>query len=256
MGKITQRSRTQQIKHILYDCDNTLVLSEALAFEACADLINDILKKNNVSDRWTASELMKTFVGQNFRGMVVGLQSRYSFTMPEQELNDYVERELGEVINKLNAKAQPCEGVMQSLEKTQKEGKYGMAIVSSSALSRVVASIKATNMDHFFRPDHVFSAATSLPTPTSKPNPAIYLHVCKVIGVEPSQCVAVEDSRSGATAAKNAKIPLIGYVGPYEEEGKEKLEQMVKVLEDECGAIAIMHHWKEFDACLEKVIES
>lgn len=246
----------RQIKHILYDCDNTLVLSESLAFEACADLINDILAKNKIPDRFTASELLKTFVGQNFRGMVVGLMDRYKFTMPEQELQDYVERELGAVINKLNAKAQPCEGVMPVLEKTKKEGKYGMAIVSSSALSRVVASIKATNMEHFFPPDHVFSAATSLNPPTSKPNPAIYLHACKVIGVEPGQCVAIEDSKSGATAAKNAKIPLIGYVGPYEEEGKEKLDQMVKVLKDECSAIAIMYHWKEFEACMQKVLEA
>ena len=242
-----------QVKEILFDCDNTLVLSESLAFEACAELANEILEKYNVDKRFTGPELLQTFVGQNFRGMMVGLQEKYHFTMPEQQLEDFVQRELGAVITKLNEKAQPCEGVIPELEKLKRSGKYGMAVVSSSALSRVVASIKKTEMEHYFPEDHVFSAATSLPTPTSKPNPAIYLHACKVIGVRPSDCVAIEDSRSGATAAKNAKIPLIGYVGPYLDEGKEKQEAIAKMLSEECGAITIMWHWREFEECLKKV---
>lgn len=41
----------KQITTILFDCDNTLVLSEELAFEACADLSNEILAAHNVSER-------------------------------------------------------------------------------------------------------------------------------------------------------------------------------------------------------------
>ena len=48
--------------------------------------------------------------------------------------------------------------------------------------------------------------------------------------MKPEECVAVEDSRSGATAAKRANILLIGYVGPYDEQERKK---MVKVLRDE-----------------------
>lgn len=246
----------KQIKQILFDCDNTLVLSESLAFEACAELANEILQKQNIPDRFTGPQLLKEFVGQNFRGMLTGLQTRYNFTLPPNEMENYVQRELGAVIAKLEAKAQPCEGVIPELEKLKKEGKYGMAVVSSSALSRVVASIKKTDMAKYFPVDHVFSAATSLPKPTSKPDPAIYLHACKVIGVEPGECVAIEDSKSGATAAMRAKIPLIGYVGPYLDEGKEHQEKIAKMLREECGATAIMYHWSEFDACLKKVLDS
>lgn len=184
---------------------------------------------------------------------MLGLCKKFGFSMPDDELEDYVQRELGAVIAKLEAKAQPCEGVMEQLARLQKSGKYGMAVVSSSALSRVQASIKKTEMDHYFPKDHVFSAATSLPKPTSKPDPAIYLHACKVIGVKPGECVAIEDSKSGATAAKNAKIPLIGYVGPYLEEGKEKQEQVAKMLRDECGALYVMYNWSEFPEAMKTV---
>ena len=40
-----------QITTILFDCDNTLVLSEELAFEACAELANEILESKNIPDR-------------------------------------------------------------------------------------------------------------------------------------------------------------------------------------------------------------
>lgn len=237
----------------MFDCDNTLVLSEALAFEACAELANEILEKNGKSDRYTGPELLSDFVGQNFRGMMVSLQKKYNFTIPEKEFNDYVDRELGKVCETLEKKAQPCPGSMEVLAELEKSKKYGLAVVSSSALSRVQASIRKVGQDKYFHPDHVYSAATSLDKPTSKPDPAVYLHACKEIGVKPGECVAVEDSKSGATAAKNAGIPLIGYVGPYLEEGKEKQEQMVKLLKEECGAIAIMYHWDEFFDCLKKV---
>lgn len=96
---------------------------------------------------------------------------------------------------------------------------------------------------------HVFSAATSLPKPTSKPDPAIYIHAMKVLNVKPEECVAVEDSKSGATAAFRANIKTIGYTGSYE---PEKEEQMRKVLTD-AGCVIVMKDWKEFEGCLEKI---
>lgn len=225
-----------------------------MAFEACAELANEILEKNGKSERYTGPELLNDFVGQNFRGMMVSLQKKYDFTIPPKDFDSYVDRELGKVIETLEKKARPCEGSMEVLEELFKSKKYGMAVVSSSALSRVQASIRKVGQDKFFPPQHVYSAATSLDKPTSKPDPAIYLHACKEIGVKPSECVAVEDSKSGATAAKNAKIPLIGYVGSYE--GKEQQQKMAKMLNDECGAIYVMYNWNEFDAALKAVEEA
>ncbi|KAI0752569.1 HAD-like domain-containing protein, partial [Daedaleopsis nitida] len=242
------------IKQLLFDCDNTLVLSEEIAFQACAELANEILEKNGISDRYTGPELLKEFVGQNFRGMMVSLQKKYGFSLPDEEFDTYVDRELGKVVEMLEAQAQPCEGVLEELETLHKAHKYGLAVVSSSALSRVQASIRKVGMDQYFPADHVFSAASSLEKPTSKPDPAIYLHACKVIGVAPEECVAIEDSKSGAMAARNAKIPLIGYVGPYEDDAEK--ERMAQLLMEECGAVVVMRHWKQFPECLRKVEET
>ncbi|KAI9886759.1 MAG: hypothetical protein M1823_001402 [Watsoniomyces obsoletus] len=241
MGKIT---------HLLFDCDNTLVLSEELAFEACAELLNEVLEKHGISDRYTAPKLLVDFVGQNFRGMMVSLRERYNFKMDDSELETYVKREEDQVIAKLEAAAKPCEGVDEVLDKLYASKKYGLAVVSSSALRRVRASIKKVNQEKYFPHDHVFSAATSLEKPTSKPDPAIYLHALKVLGKKAEECVAIEDSKSGTLSAVRAGIPVVGYVGSYE--GKEMQAKMEEVLK-ETGAKVVMTKWDEFEKCMEVI---
>ncbi|KMU73560.1 hypothetical protein CISG_10102 [Coccidioides immitis RMSCC 3703] len=112
-----------KITEILFDCDNTLVLSEELAFEACADIANEILEKNNIDHRYTGDQLIVDFVGQNFRGMMVSLQAKFNFTLTPEELEAYVKEEENRVIAKLVAKAKPCVGANEELEKLAKSGK-------------------------------------------------------------------------------------------------------------------------------------
>jgi len=245
-----------QIKTLLFDCDNTLVLSERLAFEACSDLTNELLEKHGIEKRYSVEDLLHEFVGQNFRGMMNGLQKIHNFTMSPEELNQYVDLEVDRVVAKLEAKATPCPGAPEELAKLKQEGKYPMAVVSTSAKPRVIASLVKTGMGNgkYWPDEHVFSAATSLDPPSSKPDPAIYLHACKVLGVKPEECVTVEDSKSGATAAMRAGIPCIGYVGVYRiEDGEEKMKEMEKILTEQTKCAAIMYNWSEFQDCLKKI---
>ena len=242
-----------KVKYVMLDCDNTLVQSERLAFEACADLTNIVMEKHGLDARYTADSLLEDFVGHNFRGMLKGLQQKHNFTMPEEEMEDFVQRELGAVTAKLSQKAIECPGVTDELQWMKDQG-YPMSVVSTSAKSRVVASIEKAGIADFFPNEHVYSAATSMEKPSSKPDPAIYLYAAEKLGVKPSEAVTVEDSKSGATAAMRAGIPCIGYVGIYGiEEGKEKMEQMAKVLTEETKCAAIMYDWKEFPECLKKI---
>ena len=240
----------RNITTLLFDCDNTLVLSEELAFEGCADLINEICrdKKVSIPQPFTGTTLITEFVGQNFRGMMVSLQKRYGFSMSDAELDDYVRREEDVVIAKLKESLKPCVGVDAELDKLAASGRYEMAVVSSSALRRVQASIDKVGQAKFFG-DKVFSAATSLPTPTSKPDPAIYLHACKVLGKTPAESVAVEDSKSGTLSATRAGIKTIAYVGPYADDKKAEME---KILRD-AGAVVVMRDWSEFESALKQI---
>lgn len=239
-----------QITTLLFDCDNTLVLSEELAFEGCADLLNQICELKGVSPvvPFTGPKLIIEFVGQNFRGMLKSLKSKYNFELTDEEMEVYVRREEDVVIGKLKEGLRPCVGVDAVLEKLEKEGKYKMAVVSSSALRRVKVSIEAVGQDKYFGKD-VYSAATSLPKPTSKPDPAIYLWAMEKMGKKAEECVAVEDSKSGTLSATRAGIKTVGYVGPYEDDKKAEMEKVLK----DAGAVVVMRDWSEFEGLMEKI---
>lgn len=238
-----------QITALLFDCDNTLVLSEELAFEACAELINKICAERDLTITFTGETLIQEFVGQNFRGMLNSLQERYNIKISPEDLETYVTAEEDAVITKLKAALRPCPGVDDELEKLAASNKYLLSVVSSSALRRVRASIEKVGQDKYFKGDVVFSAATSLPVPTSKPDPAVYNFAMEKLGKTPQECVAIEDSKSGTLSGTRAGMKVVGYVGPYPDDKKVEME---KVLRD-AGAVIIMQDWSEFPACLAKI---
>jgi beta-phosphoglucomutase-like phosphatase (HAD superfamily) len=96
-------------------------------------------------------------------------------------------------------------------------------------------------MAEHFPPERRFSAEDSLPRPTSKPDPAIYLHAAQALGISPAEGVAVEDSIAGATSAVAAGCPTIGnlqFVQPGERaDRRAALEQV--------GVDAIVTSWSE-----------
>ncbi|KLU88386.1 hypothetical protein MAPG_07373 [Magnaporthiopsis poae ATCC 64411] len=238
------------IKALLFDCDNTLVLSEELAFEGCAELINEICKTKGLDILpFSGETLIKEFVGQNFRGMMGTLQKQHGLQLTPDELETYVKREEDVVIAKLKSSLRPCAGVEAELKRLGGgSNKYTMAVVSSSALRRVQASLDKAGFSPYFG-DRVYSAATSIDPPTSKPDPAIYLHAMKQLGVRPEECVAIEDSRSGTLSAARAGIKVVGYVGPYAEDLRPMMEKTLL----EAGAVVVMRDWAEFPACLDKI---
>lgn len=241
-----------KIQYVLLDCDNTLCQSEKLAFEACADLTNQLMEKKSIDKRYTAESLLEDFVGFNFRGMLKAMKEKEKFELSDDELEQYVGMELDAVTKKLAAKATECPGVTKQMEWLKSEG-YPMSVVSTSAKSRVVASLEKTDLIRFFKNEHVYSAASSLDPPSSKPDPKIYNFACEELGVKNADCITVEDSKSGATAAMRAGIPCIAYVGIYGiEDGKEKEDQMAKVLTEQTKCFAVMRDWKEFPDIIKK----
>ncbi|KAG6115142.1 hypothetical protein E4U14_001058 [Claviceps sp. LM454 group G7] len=244
-------SSADEITTLLFDCDNTLVLSEELAFEACAELINKICAERGIVMKFTGQSLITEFVGQNFRGMLKTLQKEHGIEISPEDMEKYVLMEEDAVIAKLETSLKPCPGVESVLQELQASGKYQLAVVSSSALRRVKASVDKVNQTKYFKgpdgEDLIYSAATSLPVPTSKPDPAIYLHALEVLKKDASEALAIEDSKSGAMSATRAGIYTVGYVGPYAE---DKRTEMVGVLK-EAGAAVVMTDWSEFPAILK-----
>jgi beta-phosphoglucomutase-like phosphatase (HAD superfamily) len=54
-----------------------------------------------------------------------------------------------------------------------------------------------------------FSALISAYAVPGKPDPAVFLEAARQLGVEPGQCVVVEDAVAGVAAAKKARMKCI-----------------------------------------------
>lgn len=88
--------------------------------------------------------------------------------------------------------------VPQTLEKLRQMG-YSMAVVTATAQEQAVSNLKLAGLLPFF--DHVISASM---VKHGKPAPDVYLYACEVLGVQPENCYAVEDSPNGVMSAHAA----------------------------------------------------
>lgn len=82
-------------------------------------------------------------------------------------------------------------------------------VASSSPIERIRASLETTDLLRFFEPN-LFSAGD---VPSGKPAPDLFLHVAGRMQVRTSDCLVVEDSPAGVTAAVAAGMTVIGFVG-------------------------------------------
>ena len=83
------------------------------------------------------------------------------------------------------------------------------AIASSSSRDFISLVVDRTGIRQYF---DAFISGQELPE--SKPNPAIYLLTAQTLGVEPSECIVLEDAHLGVEAAKRAGMRCIGYRNP------------------------------------------
>lgn len=116
-------------------------------------------------------------------------------------------------------------------------------------MSRLDACFTATGLATIVPPEHRYSAEDSLPVPTSKPDPAIYLWAAAHVGGGAGERLAVEDSVPGAQSAVAAGIPTIGnvmFVPPNERAGR------VEALR-EAGVCAVVDSWAEMADLLDGV---
>lgn len=79
---------------------------------------------------------------------------------------------------------------------------------SSSPSDRIRTSLEITGLARFF--DCIFSASD---VPKGKPAPDLFLHAASRMAVQASDCIVVEDSPVGVTAATAAGMSAIGFVG-------------------------------------------
>ena len=95
------------------------------------------------------------------------------------------------------------DGAVELLETIR--GSRPLAVASNGSRETVEASMKAASIPF------VFDAIVAVEPPLRpKPAPDVYLRACELLGVDPRDAIAVEDSLPGAKAARAAGMTVVG----------------------------------------------
>ena len=229
---------------LLCDADGTLFPSEEPAYAASADVTNRFLAALGARRFYGPDELQRMTNGKNFRAAAAQLAAGQGRELTDADLEDWVTEEKDVVTAHLRTVLRPDPAVRGPLERLA--GRFTLAAVTSSASSRLAACLDVAGLAPLFGDQCRFSAEDSLAQPTSKPDPAVYLHAGATLGVGPADAVAVEDSVNGARSAVAAGYPTIGILQfvPAPER-RPRADALHRV-----GAAAVVESWSEIEALL------
>jgi HAD superfamily hydrolase (TIGR01509 family) len=258
-----------QTKVLLCDADGSLFPSEEPAFEASTGVTNAFMAHHGRDVRFEPEQLRLATTGKNFRSTIVDLAVRHHIPVDASllgaravvagavadpdvgepmlsaaELERWVAEEKRVVSAHLGHVLRPDPEVRDIL--LALSGRYLLAIVSSSALTRLEACVQATGLADLFPPERTFSAEDSLPLPVSKPDPAVYRYAGEMLGITGRQGIAIEDAVPGVQSAVTAGFATIGNLRFVPEPERAEREQLLR----RSGAVAMVRTWTEIGALL------
>lgn len=130
----------------------------------------------------------------------------YNRNISEDDLHD-MKREI--YLKRLTANPIiPIDGVLDIVQFAKKEG-LKIAIASSSSQANIKLVAKSIGIY-----DEVEVAVSGDDVSKTKPSPEIFIKTSNLLGVQPSECVVIEDSANGVKAAKLAGMYCIGFANP------------------------------------------
>lgn len=105
-------------------------------------------------------------------------------------------------------------GAVRALDLVRSAG-IAMTVATSATMRMATASLKGAGLADYF--DFVVSAEYE---PYGKPHPGVFLTAAERLGVDPLECVVVEDAPSGVIAAKAARMFCVAVPEPGHRDDK------------------------------------
>jgi beta-phosphoglucomutase len=188
------------IKAIIFDMDGVLVDSEPFHVE--------IEKRQFELNHLSISEEER----QQYMGIASDVMWReiakiHNLSLPVETLIEQNRMESIHYFSELE-EIQPMPGLIDLLDiLTQKA--YPLAVASSSFPEIIDLILERTDLRKYFQ-----VVVSSQEAGKSKPDPDVFLLAAMRLGINPEDCLVIEDSANGIKAARSAQMQCIAYQGP------------------------------------------
>jgi HAD superfamily hydrolase (TIGR01509 family) len=188
---------------VIFDCDGVLVDSETIALSRTRKALGRVgLKLGEL-------EVRERFLGLSAQSMQEIAERALGSPLPEGFQSDLARETLADFERELKG----VEGIGEAIAKLGAR----VCVASSSSLERIRASLRIVGYSDLFGPN-VFSADD---VASGKPEPDIFLHAARRLGADPTNCLVVEDSAAGVTAARRANMTVFGFTGGAHAKGRD-----------------------------------
>ena len=182
------------VKCIIFDCDGTLVDSEHLTNEVIAEMAAEL------GIDITGEEATKMFGGKTLDAVIYGMKELSQRDIPE----DWLPRLIQKVSNAYKTDLIPMDGIKEILDTIS----VPICVASNGEPLHVNGSLKLTGLSKYFG-DNIFTASmVGIP----KPAPDLFLYAANKMNFKPEECIVIEDSIPGVTAAVRANIKVYGLI--------------------------------------------
>ncbi len=189
-GLDLKHGNQSKLKVVLIDFDGTLV-------DSMEDLYGIYFAFLREYGHEGTPEEFAELNGPTINEILAMLMKKYHLPEPLEKLLEIYKARLEEYYGKT---AVPYPGVVEFLMRIRKEG-IKSALVTSAKRSFVDPFLKRHHLEQYF--SHIVTADG---VSHGKPNPEIYLKALQVLGIQPSEALAIEDSLNGVLSATSAGI--------------------------------------------------
>ena len=179
-----------KVEAVIFDMDGLLIDTETISFTLFQKVFSDY--GYVISQEYYVNEL----VGRNIKGIRENILKEYG---EDFQFDEIYYKKVKEMTEYIESKGVLLKKGALELIKYLHENKYKIAVATSTKRERAEKLLNIVKVKDYFQEiicgDEVIN---------SKPNPEIFLKAAEKLGVEPSNCIVLEDSAAGIEAAHKA----------------------------------------------------
>lgn len=207
-------------KAFIFDLDGTLIDTEKLYKIFWPQAVKDYGFTMTDEQRLALRSLGRPFVAEQ-------MAEWFGPTFDYLEIKNHRKVIMEEYVREHGIDKMP--GAIELLEALKQKG-ITIAIATATDPERATRYLRKAgiSLDYF---DKLISATE---VPKGKPAPDIYLYACERLGLEPEDCIAVEDAPNGIRSAKAAglKVIMVPDQAPATDDDSKYYDYCVKNLEE------------------------